>query len=337
MASLRSIRLLTSTPASVLKKMITDRVLMVKPAAFNSNLETTSDNAFQQTSSSNIGPQEIQERALAEFQGLVAAISKAGVQVNVVEDTTSKPDAIFPNNWISFHSASSAGGNPIISLYPMKAPSRRLERREDIISTWSKRLGAEVRDYSCHEDRGMFLEGTGSMVLDREKNIVYACLSQRTNTDLLRDYCKDFDYSLVSFKANSLLPDGALLPIYHTNVIMSVGTTFAVVCLESITDQEEREKLKDSLEKSGKEVIPISLEQVAAFAGNILQLRTCEGTSVVVMSTQAFKVFTKDQMEAFSKHSCAVVHSDIKTIEQYGGGGTRCMITEVFPPLKSHE
>lgn len=318
---------------------VTNRVIMIEPGCFCSNPDTVGDNAFQR-SQEQAPVSEVQKAALVEFQDFVKVLKAEGINVDVVRDTTNLPDAIFPNNWVSFHSplttgtsAEGGGGTPVISLYPMLSPSRRNERRNDIIKSWTQKLGAVVRDYTQYESKGKFLEGTGSLVLDRVASITYACLSQRTHPDLLDIFCKDFGYKLVTFRAFSKLDNSAPTPIYHTNVMMSLCERFAIICFEAIMDEKERNNVRESIEKSGKEIIPISLQQVSAFAGNVLQLRSTRGHDVLAMSTRAYKSLSEEQLEAFDRNSCTVVHSGLETIETYGGGGARCMIAEVFPPL----
>ena len=315
---------------------VTDRVLMIKPGLFGSNPDTVADNAFQNTQQAT-QTNQIHEKALGEFQGFVDLLKARGVKVDVRDDTLKLPDAIFPNNWISFHGPSQARGvnDPRICTYPMMSECRRKERSADLVQSLSEELGADVRDYTQYEQEGQFLEGTGSMVLDRSNSTVYACLSQRTHPDLLRKFSNDFGYNLVSFSAHSRLQDGQLAPIYHTNVLMSVGTSFAVVCLESIMDETERNNVSTCLKNSGKELVPISMQQMLSFAGNMLQLRSCGGDLMLVMSTQAYRSLSQEQLSVFKDHSCSVVHSDLHTIETYGGGGARCMIAEVFPPIQN--
>ena len=316
---------------------LTDRVMMVRPSCFYSNPETAADNSFQSSIQPAITPEQVQKQALIEFDAMVEKLRLEGVHVSIVEDTIKTPDAIFPNNWISFHSPIKKKSYPTIVLYPMKSELRRNERREDIVQQYTDILGSEVKDYTSYEAKGMYLEGTGSMVLDRVNNTVFACLSQRTNINLLKQFCKDFGSKLVFFESHSVLPDGSLSPIYHTNVMMSIGTTFAVVCLESITDKAQRDTVQRTLKGLGKEVVPLTLQQVSSFAGNVLQLRGSDGHAILVMSTRAYKSLTPEQLQVFTKHSCSVLHFDVSTIETYGGGGVRCMIAEVFPPLKSHD
>lgn len=317
---------------------LTDRVMMVRPSLFKSNQDTVGDNAFQSHQKS-ISDQEVHSAAIGEFDAYAKLIEQAGIEVNVVEDSKKLPDAVYPNNWISFHSPVGGGEDgkakkPVIALFPMMSASRREERRPDIIQSWVHKLGAEIKDYSEYEGSGLYLEGTGSMVLDRTNKIIYACLSRRTNEVLLNKFCQDFESKLISFKAHSTT-SGSLVPIYHTNVMMSIGTSFAIVCVESITDVTERETVCESLTSSGKTIISISEQQMRNFAGNVLQLRSTKGHTVLAMSTQAYRSLTDKQLEAFAEHSCTVVHSKLDTLEKYGGGGARCMIAEVFPPLAS--
>lgn len=315
---------------------LTNRVMMIRPGLFRSNQDTLSDNAFQSDSQA-MSDQEVHTAALKEFDSYAELIKQEGIQVNIEQDTKELPDAVFPD-WISFHSPPAGSGEddeakkPVIVIHPMMSVARREERSPDIVQSWVEKLGAVVKDYSKYERDGLYLEGTGSMVLDRTNRIVYACLSQRTDKSLLKQFCTDFESELVSFRAYSTLK-GSPLPIYHTCVMMCVGTTFAVVCVDSIMDTTERELVCETLRKSGKSIIPISEEQMWSCAGNVLQLQSTKGHSVVAMSTRAYKSLTAEQLEAFSKHSCSVVHSSLNTLEKYSGGGARCMIAEVFPPL----
>lgn len=313
---------------------VTDRVLMVRPGRFASNPDTAGDNAFQTPQQAHQA-QEIEQAALKEFQALADLLRREGVEVEVRDDTLNLPDAIFPNNWISFHGPSTRSGTKSshLTLYPMMSVLRRKERRPDLVQSLAEMLGAKIQDYSQYENQDMFLEGTGSMVLDRTNAVIYACLSQRTHPTLLELNSRDLGYELVSFKAKSKLPDGSLAPIYHTNVMMSVGTTFAVVCLDSITDKMEREEVCVKLRNCGKEVVDITTQQMSDFAGNVLQLRSRDGDSLLVMSTRAYQSLSQKQLSTFKQHSCSVVHSDLTTVETYGGGGARCMIAEIFPPL----
>lgn len=309
-----------------MSSQLTNRVMMVRPSLFKANQQTVSDNIFQSEQESMSGTWLLWKN-LTFFAEL---IKQEGIHVSIVQDTKSLPDAVYPNNWISFHSKDE---KPIIAIYPMMSACRREERRSDIIQSWVCKLGAKVIDYSKYERDGLYLEGTGSMVLDRTNGITYACLSQRTNMGLLKQFCNDFNSKLVSFNAYGTFK-GSLSPIYHTNVMMCVGTTFAVVCVDSITNITERKQVCDSLSNSGKTIIPISAQQMWSFAGNMLQLQSTRGHTVLAMSTQAYRSLNDEQLEAFREHSCVVVHGELGTLEKYGGGSARCMIAEVFPPLK---
>lgn len=317
---------------------LTDRVMMVRPGLFGSNRDTLGDNAFQ-SDHPPVSSHEVHASALGEFDAFAKLVEKEGVRVDIVEDTTKGPDAVFPNNWISFHGPPGDGEDelgkakkPSIVLYPMMSQARRKERRSDIVEKWRLELGAQVVDYTKYENDDMFLEGTGSMVLDRMNRIVYACLSQRTSKDLLQHFCNDFNFELVTFRAFSTL-GGSSIPIYHTNVMMSIGTTFAMVCVDSITDREQREQVCERLVRSGKTIISISVEQMMDYAGNVLQLRSTRGHGVLAMSTRGYNSLTEEQLQTISEHSCSIVHGDLSTLEKFGGGGARCMIAEVFPPI----
>lgn len=303
---------------------------MIRPAAFYANPETVLDNVFQNVDAST-SLESTQASALKEFDGLVKKLKGAGVDVTVFEDTCKTPDAVFPNNWISFHSDGGKMSN-VISLFPMLSHLRRKEKRKDIVEHWTNLLGSEVKDYSRFEEKEMYLEGTGGMVLDRVNNIIYASLSQRTHSTPLEEFCSDFGSKLVSFRTYSESPDGTRVPIYHTNVMMQISTSFVVICLDSIPDAGERELVRNTVEGTGKEIVAVSLQQLANYACNILQLRGAGGNLVLVMSSRAYKAFTSEQLSVFAQHSCSVVHSDLEVIENCGGGSARCMIAEVFPP-----
>ena len=306
---------------------VTDTVLMIKPSSFNYNPQTATDNSFQKHLE-GLTANQIRKQALTEFYGLVSVLKSKGVSVYVEEDTLgTSEDAVFPNNWISYHHE-----GPKIVLYPMKAKNRRLERRTDIVTFWKDKLGADVIDYTGYEKEGKFLEGTGSLVLDRTNRIAYACKSLRTNTEVLERFCNDFSYSPVVFEASQDDGSGRLLPIYHTNVMLAIGEQFAVVCLESIQNNDERALVSQTLEKTGKEVIPVTESQVNGFAGNVLQLRGTDGKTFLVCSTQGYNSFTPEQLLVIRKHCSDIVHTPLDTIETGGGGGARCMLAEIFPP-----
>lgn len=305
----------------------TSNILMIRPVAFAMNAETAKDNHYQ-NQEAGISVNQAQEAALKEFDDFVTKLRDAGVNVMVIDDTPEPPtpDSIFPNNWVSFHE------NGMVVLYPMAAENRRTERREDIVQS-IKNSGFridETLDYSPSENDGFFLEGTGSLVLDRENLVAYACLSQRTNETLLSDWGVQLGYKVVSFHALQEL-DGQLLPIYHTNVMMSVGQEIAILCADSIKDETERKSVIESLEKSGKEILYISEAQKSSFAGNMLQVVNNTGEKIMVMSTQAYESLTPQQIATIEKTN-RILHSSLNTIETLGGGSARCMMAEVFLP-----
>lgn len=295
---------------------------MIRPVNFLFNQETAVNNAFQVVSDEA----DVQNRALNEFETFVAKLRSKKIDVLVVNDTPEPhtPDSIFPNNWISFHHDGS------LVLYPMFAPSRRLERKPAVVETIRSRF--EVRnvfDLSAHEQENAFLEGTGSMVLDRDKHIAYACISPRTDEKVLKKFCSKMNYVPVAFHA----VDEKGRAIYHTNVMMCVADRFVVICLESITDKNESELVQSTIEKSGKELIDITFDQMNHFAGNMLQVNNSAGTKFLVMSTQAFQSLTPDQVKKLESYN-EIIHSPIDTIERNGGGSARCMIAEVHLPEK---
>ena len=300
---------------------------MIRPVAFNYNAQTAENNYYQ-TASDASQAEDIQAKARAEFDSFVAKLIAAGVDVLVKDDTLTPvtPDSIFPNNWISFHEDGS------IFLYPMFAANRRHERRMDILDMLrvSDFRITQVVDMTDSEQDGRYLEGTGSIVLDREYRVAYACLSLRTNPDVLALWAAQTGYKTITFDALQNV-NGELLPIYHTNVMMSVGNKLAIVCADCVKNPEERETLLASLSATGKHVILISEEQKHDFAGNMLEVESKNGEHLMVMSSRAFHALTSHQIneiEAF----CTIVHSDIRTIETYGGGSARCMMAEIFLP-----
>ncbi|MBC6366797.1 amidinotransferase [Algoriphagus sp. AK58] len=299
---------------------------MVRPVHFGFNPETAGNNFYQKQDSRSV--EEIQRLALAEFDGFVALLRDQGVEVLVVEDSESpiKTDAIFPNNWLSTH----PDGKVI--LYPMFSPNRRLERRKEILEQLL-RLGfgiSEIIDLSFFEEHGQFLEGTGSMVLDRQAKVIYACFSERTHPVPLEYVGKLLGYQVVSFEAMQEV-GGRLSPIYHTNVMMHVGTDIAVVCLETIVKSAERQKVKDALTNSGKKVIPITARQKFQFAGNMLEVSNDGGEKFTVMSQAAFDSLNVGQIQQIEKYT-TIISPAIPTIEKLGGGSVRCMMAEVFLP-----
>jgi hypothetical protein len=296
----------------------TPHILMIRPVAFGLNQQTAISNAFQNTDA----PQKnVQEKALVEFDAFVDKLRVHNVDVTVIEDTLEPhtPDSIFPNNWISFHKEGS------IFLYPMQAENRRLERRDDIIDELSTIFDIrEVNDLSATENNGEYLEGTGSMVLDRENKISYACLSIRTQRKVLDIFCRETGYTSFTFHA----VDENGMAIYHTNVMMCIGDQFVVICLDTIRDVTERELIIKRFEDTGKEIIEISLQQMNHFAGNMLQVLNKKGKSFLVMSGSAHDNLNDSQIAQINKYT-EILSSPIPTIEENGGGSARCMMAEI--------
>lgn len=306
------------------QRQSTADVLLIRPKCFGPNAQTAGSNAFQQSPAS--GDDAIQAGAMREFDGLVAALERAGVRTHVFDDTATplKPDAVFPNNWVTFHD------DGMVVLYPMAAANRRPERRRDVIEALGAQHGFRIErvlDLSPLEARGEFLEGTGSLVLDRANRIAYAALSSRTTVEALREFASRLTYEVVAFAT----ADAAGRPVYHTNVVMSIGERFAVICAEVLPDAQERRRVLKSLQQSGRRVIPIKIAQMEAFAGNILQLNTAGGEPVIAMSAAARAAFTPDQLGLLAAFA-GLVAVPLPTIESVGGGSTRCMLAEVFLP-----
>ena len=302
---------------------ITDHILMVRPARFGFNPETAQNNAFQENDKSK-SKKTIWQIAQDEFDEMVNRLRAVGVEVLIYEDTPEplKPDAVFPNNWISFHQ------NGYIITYPINAISRRIERREDMVKDMMDKWGFNNRlSLEKYENKDLFLEGTGSVILDRIHQLAYACKSVRTDETVLDEFCKIVDYTPILFHA----VDGDGQEIYHTNVMMALGETFVIICMDTIKDAEERKILIEKFEETQKEVIEISLDQMMAFAGNMLQVRTRAGTTYLVMSEQAYQSLSKEQITTIERHT-NILYSPINTIEKYGGGSVRCMMAEVFLP-----
>lgn len=305
---------------------ITNSILMVRPVRFRMNEETAVNNYFQEDL--EVKNQTINARAQQEFDAFVEALRGKGVQVIVVDDIAERdtPDSIFPNNWISFHA------NGTVGLYPMFAENRRRERREDILDRLEEE-GFEITsviDYTSAEEEGLFLEGTGSIVMDRDNQKAYCALSPRAHEELLIEFCEDLECTPVIFTANQSV-NGERLPIYHTNVMMCIAEQFAIICLEAIDDKKERKNVRNHLKQDGKELLAISEEQVHQFAGNMLQVIGAEEKRYLVMSTAAFKSLTSEQLKRIHSY-CEIIHSPLDTIETCGGGSARCMMAEVFLP-----
>jgi hypothetical protein len=293
---------------------------MVYPKNFRSNVLTIDDNTFQ-NSSSNLSNNEIKNKAVAEFELLNNKIQSQGIKVTVFKDSRNvdTPDAVFPNNWISFHNDNKA------ITYPMFAENRRLERTDLVIECLrdhGKNISIEY-DYSNFENDNMFLEGTGSLVLDRLNKIAYCSLSQRSNEELVNRFCKDMGYNPVCFKSYHQNK-----PIYHTNVVLSICNKFSIVCLQSIIDKKERLSVADSLKSSGLEIIDIDINQMSSFGANCIQLNGNKGP-VLVMSSKSYNSFTNNQLGIIQKNT-EVIHSSLENIENNSGGSARCMIAEVF-------
>jgi hypothetical protein len=299
----------------------TSHILMIQPVNFGYNPETAVNNAFQ----ANTQPaNRIQQKALEEFNSFVEMLIQNKVDVTVVQDTSTPytPDSIFPNNWISFHEDDS------IVLYPMFAPNRRAERKQHVLDAIREKFKLKkILDLTLYEQQDLFLEGTGSMVLDRNNKLAFACLSPRTNENLLHEFCEIKKYKPVSFHA----ADEQGNDIYHTNVMMSIAEQYAVICLDSIPDEHQKKQIINSLEYCKKEIIPITYQQLKSFAGNMLQVKSKEGENLLVMSSQAFSSLNKKQVEVLTNYN-RIIHSDIRTIETAGGGSTRCMMAEIFSP-----
>ncbi|MGD1842304.1 MAG: citrulline utilization hydrolase CtlX [Thermonemataceae bacterium] len=308
-------------------KQITDTLLMVRPATFRMNEQTVVNNYYQ--TAGEVTKEDANQQAQQEFDTFVAQLKAVGVRVIVVEEdpTQDTPDALFPNNWVSFHEAGT------VALYPMFAENRRKERRPEILEEIKKAgfLIEQTVDYTALEQEEKFLEGTGSLVLDRENRKAYCALSPRADKALLQKFCKDFNYEAIAFTAYQTV-EGHRLPIYHTNVMMGIGVDFALVCLDCIDNPIERMQVKQQLTESGKILIPITEAQVDQFAGNILQVQGAQYT-YLVMSSSAYNSLTKGQLAAIEQHT-HILHSALTTIETLGGGSARCMMAEVFLPKK---
>lgn len=300
----------------------TNNLLMIQPVHFSFNAETAVNNSFQNKSDQS----NVQAKAREEFERFITVLRAHDINVTVVEDTPNPytPDSIFPNNWISFHNDGS------ICLYPMFAINRRLERKPTVLSAIQEKfIINHTNDFTAYEKDELFLEGTGSMVLDRENKIAYACISPRTNQQVLDEFCKKMHYKGVSFVA----VDEAGAPIYHTNVMMCVADDYVVICLDSIKDSNQQILVKQSIINSGKIIIEISFNQMNHFAGNMLQVHNTNGEKFLVMSSQAYNALTSEQISTIHSFN-KIIHSDITTIETNGGGSARCMMAEIFLPRK---
>jgi hypothetical protein len=295
----------------------TSKVLMIRPLHFMFNAETAVNNSFQVK-----GNQEnLAENAVQEFDAMVNALQYQGIDVTVVEDSPDPhtPDAIFPNNWISFHDSG------IYCLYPMFASNRRRERKVEVLAVIRKKFHYhQLIDFTGYESENLFLEGTGSMVLDRDKRLAYACLSPRTDQGVLEDFCKRLNYQPVVFHSTSKTGQA----VYHTNVMMCVADRYVVICLDSIPDPSEKKFVEEAILSSGKEIIRISPDQMNQFAGNMLQLENIRKEKILVMSSAAWNSLLDEQKEKLTKYN-RIVHTSLQHIESNGGGSARCMIAEI--------
>ena len=304
----------------------TSNILMVRPSNFGFNEETAANNSFQ-NKAQFLTPDQVKKSAMEEFDNFVAKMRGEGINVIVIEDTAQpiKPDAVFPNNWVSFHQ------DGIAITYPMYAEIRRKERRDDVLEKLKEdfKIEGTIR-LEKFEAENRFLEGTGSMILDRVNKICYACTSPRTDEGLLDIFCQYVKYQKVAFQS----VDAEGEDIYHTNVMMALGEDFVVIGMSTIKDKAQKKMLLDLFAKTNKAVIDISFEQILSFAGNMLQVRNEKGETYLVMSQQAFESLTNEQIKEIEIRT-KILHSSIKTIETLGGGSARCMMAEVFLPKKN--
>jgi hypothetical protein len=301
---------------------VTPNILMIRPIHFGYNAETAVNNAFQVAGQDK----DAQQKALQEFDGFVSLLRDNGVQVTVVNDTPEPhtPDSIFPNNWVSFHE------DGTLCLYPMFAENRRHERKPKVLEVIREQFRIDrTLDLTHYERKQVFLEGTGSMVLDRDLKIAYACLSPRTEKVVLDEWCREMVYQPILFNA----VDAAGEPVYHTNVVMCVADRYIVICMDALPDPAEREQVRNTIDQSGKELVPITLDQMNHFAGNMLQVASIHGETLLVVSTQAHDSLSPEQLNRLRSYN-RIIHAPLFTIETNGGGSARCMMAEVFlPPL----
>ncbi|MFH6972785.1 citrulline utilization hydrolase CtlX [Flavobacterium petrolei] len=308
-------------------KQTTNSILMIRPVAFRMNEQTAVNNYYQKVLDGLL-PATVNAKAQQEFDAFVEKLTAVGVDVTVVDDTSNPdtPDSVFPNNWISFHE------NGDVALYPMFAENRRHERREEILDLLEEKgfVIHNIIDYTSAEEDGFFLEGTGSLLLDRANAKAYCALSPRADEELFIEFCEDFDYAPVIFEAFQTVDSERKL-IYHTNVMMCLGETFAVICSDCIDDKKERKMVLDNLKENGKEIILITEAQMNNFAGNMLEVRGANDKRYLVMSTAAHQSLTPKQIEQLEKHA-EILSSSLDTIEACGGGSARCMMAEIFLP-----
>ena len=305
---------------------ITDTILMIRPVNFRMNEQTAVNNYFQEDL--DLKNAAINQKAQEEFDAFVKVLRDKGINVIVVDDTPepNTPDSIFPNNWISFH----ADGT--VALYPMFAENRRNERRGDILDILEEK-GFQIEnivDYTSAEEEEVFLESTGSMILDRVNEKAYCALSERASEELFIEFCEDFEFTPIVFSANQSV-DGKRKPIYHTNVMMCLAETFAVICLDAIDDKKEKKNVLNHLKQDGKAVIAINEKQMHHFAGNMIQVIGASEERFLIMSSAAYGSLTKDQIDKIEQN-CKILNSNLETIETCGGGSARCMMAEIFLP-----
>lgn len=297
---------------------------MIRPVSFGFNEQTAESNAFQHRTTDE---QDIQAKALVEFDAFAETLKANGLDIIVVNDKSEPhtPDSIFPNNWVSFHEDGQ------IFLYPMQAKNRRLERDLTMLKkiTFNRFSVSHIKDLSPFENKGEYLEGTGSMVLDRENKIAYACLSPRTHPDVIKAFRAESGYTSILFHAT----DKNGKAIYHTNVMMCIGDEFVVICLDAVTDAAEKNLLMTSFEQNNKYVIEISQQQLNEFAGNMLELKSDKGERLLIMSARALASLESEQIKNLENY-CKIISSNLETIENIGGGSARCMIAEVHLPLR---
>jgi hypothetical protein len=299
---------------------IASTILMVRPASFGFNAETAQNNVFQKNVKAS--QKEIQQKATAEFDKFVATLRKKGIEVIIFDDSTKpvKPDAIFPNNWFCTLE------DGTLAVFPMYAPNRRIEKRDDLLHMLVDKYNVrDVEDWSEYEAENLFLEGTGSMIIDQDYKVIYACISPRTNKSVLEKFAHAHGYKAMLFYSR----DENGTDVYHTNVIMHLGETYAVICMESIINEAERIAVSQLLIATGHEVIPITLKQVHAYAGNMLQVKNAKGEKFTILSKSAYNSLTKEQRDILQMHT-TLLPMDITTIETIGGGSTRCMMAEIF-------
>lgn len=302
----------------------TNAIFLIKPANFGYNLQTATSNAFQHQTTEKENITTL--KAIQEFEMMANKLSKKGIDVQVIDDTPYpiKPDAIFPNNWGSFHA------NGTVIIYPMLAKNRRAEKRKEILEKIKETFEIKKTiDLSANELKGTFLEGTGSIIFDHQAKKAYACISPRTDKKLFVEICNTIGYKAHYFYAR----DKSGKEIYHTNVMMNIGNGYAVICLESITDEQEKNMLVTSLKNSGKEIITISLNQMSSFCGNMIELEIKSKKNILAMSQTAFDNLTKAQKNTLKLY-CELFPLNVNTIEKIGGGSVRCMISEIFLPKK---